>query len=425
MPYYDDTILGGEHMTTTIYSFEDISSQKFLSGMIKGVFGTYYLQPDKFPLFYTDPPVGRTFVADRLKKRCPIDQRAAEKLYVLYKFILEGKSNYELVPLTERFSRQFANLLDMEIEFLQIYSDDTEEMRRKKCEYLLMLWKEVVDKFIDQVFVPLNQFQNNRFTLLRDIFMKMKYVCMENTYTNDVLRRWEEREYSENIPQILEKKPFIPNAVPLFIYGYAGTMAQPFLHTLLKKTQHMFELSKIVTDRVYSSHHNVLMLKSDTLFVSRDEFNEKVKRKELFHICNYQMETSFREAYSVALINAALADGKCVCILGDLDELQAIRQVFPLTQSVLILPKNVNETVYDFREYKSAPGAVIEQLKYLNNAIKKIMKEDEDTLVFFADIEDMSEVAGAVESHLLLMQHTLKCNIETLNRYTYQVAKNL
>ena len=79
MPYYDDTILGGEHMTTTIYSFEDISSQKFLSGMIKGVFGTYYLQPDKFPLFYTDPPVGRTFVADRLKMRCPIDQRAAEK----------------------------------------------------------------------------------------------------------------------------------------------------------------------------------------------------------------------------------------------------------------------------------------------------------------------------------------------------------
>ena len=292
MLYYKNTTLGGDHMTTTIYSFEDISTQKFLSGMVKGVLGTHYLQPDKFPLFYTDPPVGRTFVADRLKMKCPIDWRVSEKLYVLFKYIFEGKSNYELVPLTERFSRQFASLLGMEIEFLRIYSDDTEEMRRKKGEYLLMLWKEVVDKFIDKVFVPINQFQSNQFTLLREIFTKMKDANIENTYTDNVRRRWE-KKFTKCIQQELEKKPFMPSAVPLFIYGYAGTMAQPFLYHLLEKTQYMFELGKIVTDRIYSPRHNVMMLKSDTLFVYKDEFDEKVNSKELFHISYYHMETCY------------------------------------------------------------------------------------------------------------------------------------
>lgn len=55
----------------------------------------------------------------------------------------------------------------------------------------------------------------------------------------------------------------------------------------------MFELGKIVTDRIYSPRHNVMMLKSDTLFVSKDEFDEKVNSKELFHISYYHMETCY------------------------------------------------------------------------------------------------------------------------------------
>lgn len=409
---------------TASYFIEDISAQEFLSGMVKGVLGTCYLQPDKFPLFYTDPPVGRTFVADRLKMKFPIDQRAAEKLYVLYKYILEGKSNYELVSLTERFSRQFAGILGMEIEFLRIYSDDTEEMRRKKGEYLLILWKEVVDRFIDKVVAPLKQFQNNQFPMLGDIFTKMRNVCVENTYTDNVMRRWEERMLMKSKCRELEKKPFMPNVVPLFLYGYAGTMAQLVLDALLEKTEHMFELAKIVTDRIYSPHQTMMTMKPDILFVSKDEFNEKINRKELFHICHYHMETSFREAYSAALIKDALADGKCICMIGGLEELKAVRQVFPLAQSVLVLPKNVSDTIRNLKSCGSAPGAVAEQLKYLNKAIKMVMKEDKNTLVFFADTEEIPEVAGAVESHLLLVQHSLECNIETLEHYTYQVAEN-
>lgn len=236
MLYYKNTTLGGEHMTTTIYSFEDISTQKFLSGMVKGVLGTHYLQPDKFPLFYTDPPVGRTFVADRLKMKCPIDWRVSEKLYVLFKYIFEGKSNYELVPLTERFSRQFASLLGMEIEFLRIYSDDTEEMRRKKGEYLLMLWKEVVDKFIDKVFVPINQFQSNQFTLLREIFTKMKDAYIENTYTDNVRRRWEKKIYEMYPARIRKEALYAKCCSPVHIWICRNDGATIFVSSVGENT---------------------------------------------------------------------------------------------------------------------------------------------------------------------------------------------
>lgn len=407
------------------FSFEKISTKEFLGGMVKGVLGTHYLQPDKFPLFYTDPPVGRSFVADRLKKEYPIDQRAAEKLYVLYKFILEGESNYELVPLTARFSKQFSSLLGMDIEFLRLYDDDTEEMKEKKGGYLLMLWKDVVDRFIDKSSVPLDQFRNNRFALLREIFMKMKTVCKENTYTDDVMKRWEERTGFKSVRKESEKHSFAPFAVPLFIYGYAGTMEQPFLSALLERSQYMFELGRTVTDRTYQPHHNVRLLQSETLFVSQDEFDEKESRNELFHIRTYQMEERFREAYSMVLIENTLAEGISTCIPGSLEDLQIIRGVFPYTQSVLVLPKNVERAIRDLGERQSDPGAVVKHFRYLNQTVKKIMEEDKNVLVFFADSEDMPEVVSAVESNLLLVQHSLEYNREALKRYTRQVTKSL
>lgn len=405
------------------FSFEEITTKDFLEGMTKGVLGTHYLQPDKFPLFFTDPPVGRTFVADRLKKEYPIDLLAAEKLYVLYKHIFEGGSNYELIPLTERFSRQFSVLLDVDIEFLRMYNDDTVEMKQKKEQYLIMIWKNVVDRFIDKKSISLGQFQNNRFTLLSDLFMKMKTVCTENTYTKDVMEK-REKKADLNINQGLKKQFFPSVAIPLFIYGYAGAMGQLFLAALLDQSRYIFEPVRMLTDRTYQANYNV-MPQSQLLFLSKDEFDEKESKKELFHIRTCQMEEHFREAYSKVLIDHMLEEGIGVCILGSLKDFRIFREVFPCIQSVLVLPSNVENAICGLGERQSDPGAVKKHFRYLNREIKNIMEEDKNALVFFADADHMQETVNSVESHLLLMRHSLEYNREALKRYTHQVSSGL
>lgn len=109
------------------------SSGEMITYFVREVFGTYFIEPEKWYFPPDKKPIGRTFFSDRRSQRKAINDKTLENLLFVYKLALDGDSEYEPMLISRNISESIKKNFRLNVDYLMFYEDDNEQLRQQKA----------------------------------------------------------------------------------------------------------------------------------------------------------------------------------------------------------------------------------------------------------------------------------------------------
>lgn len=174
----------------TLPAFEVITS------LVREVFGTYFIEEEKWNFPDTNQAIGRTYFADRKKLKYAINEKTVDNLILIYELVFDGQSTYNPMRISENLVRVLKKQYDVDFSYAMFFSDDTDELRSMKVLTLRSVVREIAEYAKNKTHIDPR--------LIDDItsFVSLKtrsFIanCCEGTYTETVLRAIEIRKFGE------------------------------------------------------------------------------------------------------------------------------------------------------------------------------------------------------------------------------------
>lgn len=170
-----------------------ITSQEFLTAVIKDPFGSFIFSDTKNPILpeiSNNRTIGRTYFLDRMEKECAINKKTVQNIMQIYNEVFYRSPNCDMYLLTESLADRLEKLCEFDIQFLKFFRDDNTELRDGKAMGWYTLIQRLSYKFIDVPSVPISTLRNTMELISRKALAIILYSC-EGTYTQEVIKLWE------------------------------------------------------------------------------------------------------------------------------------------------------------------------------------------------------------------------------------------
>lgn len=119
-----------------------ISSSDILKKLIKDIFGTYFIEEDKWK-FPAGVTIGRTFFADRQKRIQAINHTVTDNVQIIFSAALSGNSTYIPTNISRRLAQFYKEFSGFDYDFLIFFEDDSNECRQRKIGSHLSLLSQI------------------------------------------------------------------------------------------------------------------------------------------------------------------------------------------------------------------------------------------------------------------------------------------
>ena len=173
-----------------------LSAFEVITTLVREVFGTYFIEEEKWNFPDASQVIGRTYFADRKKLKYAINEKTVDNLILIYELVFDGQSTYNAMRISENLVRVLKEQYNVDFSYAMFFNDDTETLRSMKILTLRSVVREIAEYAKNKTHIDPN--------LIDDItsFVSMKtrsFIahCCKGTYTETVLRAIEMRKFGE------------------------------------------------------------------------------------------------------------------------------------------------------------------------------------------------------------------------------------
>ena len=173
-----------------------LSAFEVITTLVREVFGTYFIEEEKWNFPDASQVIGRTYFADRKKLKYAINEKTVDNLILIYELVFDGQSTYNAMRISENLVRVLKEQYNVDFSYAMFFNDDTENLRSMKILTLRSVVREIAEYAKNKTHINPN--------LIDDItsFVSMKtrsFIahCCKGTYTETVLRAIEIHKFGE------------------------------------------------------------------------------------------------------------------------------------------------------------------------------------------------------------------------------------
>lgn len=163
-----------------------ISSSDILQKLIKEIFGTFFIEEDKWR-FPGGVRIGRTFFSDRQKKSKAINHVTTDYVHILFQAALSGNSTYVPDNISRRLAHFYQEICMENFDYLIFFGDETDEVFQKKINMHLMLLSEIMITCEESEFVSCESLHDATVFMQPKMMARLTSLC-QGTYTETVIR---------------------------------------------------------------------------------------------------------------------------------------------------------------------------------------------------------------------------------------------
>lgn len=168
-----------------------LSSSDVLKKLIKDIFGTYFIEEDKWK-FPAGVTIGRTFFADRQKRDKAINHTVTDNVQIVFSAALNGNSTYIPVNISRRLAQFYQELCGYDFDFLIFFEDDSDKCRQRKIGSHLSMLSQITMICEEKNGVCFKDLEiRNGSKTFGEVHIKMMCWYMyedKNSYTNIVIK---------------------------------------------------------------------------------------------------------------------------------------------------------------------------------------------------------------------------------------------
>ena len=173
-----------------------LSGFEVITALVREVFGTYFIEEEKWNFPDASQAIGRTYFADRKKLKYAVNEKTVDNLILIYELVFDGQSTYNSIRISENLVRVLKEQYNVDFSYAMFFNDDTDNLRSMKILTLRSVVREIAEYAKNKTHIDPN--------LIDDItsFVSMKtrsFIahCCKGTYTETVLRAIEMRKFGE------------------------------------------------------------------------------------------------------------------------------------------------------------------------------------------------------------------------------------
>ena len=82
-----------------------LSAFEVITTLVREVFGTYFIEEEKWNFPDASQVIGRTYFADRKKLKYAINEKTVDNLILIYELVFDGQSTYNAMRISENLVR--------------------------------------------------------------------------------------------------------------------------------------------------------------------------------------------------------------------------------------------------------------------------------------------------------------------------------
>lgn len=115
---------------------KEIQSFEMITLFVREVFGTFFIEEGNWTFDDKNAIIGRTYFADRKRYKKAINNKAIANILQIYRMALTGCSTYEPEGISQAITQMFKKYLELNIDYLMFFDDDSAPLRRRKVQML-------------------------------------------------------------------------------------------------------------------------------------------------------------------------------------------------------------------------------------------------------------------------------------------------
>lgn len=115
---------------------KEIQSFEMITLFVREVFGTFFIEEGNWTFDDKNAIIGRTYFADRKRYKKAINNKAIANILQIYRLALTGCSTYEPEGISQAITQMFKKYLELNVDYLMFFDDDSAPLRRRKMQML-------------------------------------------------------------------------------------------------------------------------------------------------------------------------------------------------------------------------------------------------------------------------------------------------
>ena len=115
---------------------KEIQSFEMITLFVREVFGTFFIEEGNWTFDEKNAIIGRTYFADRKRYKKAVNHKAIANILQIYKMALTGCSTYEPEGISQAITQMFKKYLELNVDYLMFFDDDSAPLRRRKMQML-------------------------------------------------------------------------------------------------------------------------------------------------------------------------------------------------------------------------------------------------------------------------------------------------
>lgn len=115
---------------------KEIQSFEMITLFVREVFGTFFIEEGNWAFDDKNAIIGRTYFADRKRYKKAINNKAIANILQIYRMALTGCSTYEPEGISQAITQMFKKYLELNVDYLMFFDDDSAPLRRRKMQML-------------------------------------------------------------------------------------------------------------------------------------------------------------------------------------------------------------------------------------------------------------------------------------------------
>lgn len=119
-----------------LVTLKEIQSFEMITLFVREVFGTFFIEEGNWTFDDKNAIIGRTYFADRKRYKKAINNKAIANILQIYRLALTGCSTYEPEGISQAITQMFKKYLELNIDYLMFFDDDSAPLRRRKMQML-------------------------------------------------------------------------------------------------------------------------------------------------------------------------------------------------------------------------------------------------------------------------------------------------
>lgn len=166
---------------------KEIQSFEMITLFVREVFGTFFIEEGNWTFDDKNAIIGRTYFADRKRYKKAINNKAIANILQIYRLALTGCSTYEPEGISQAITQMFKKYLELNIDYLMFFDDDSAPLRRRKMQMLRHLAFMVLQQINGKESIMRSDLRTGT-SILESKMLMFVVAFSRGTYTEIVLQ---------------------------------------------------------------------------------------------------------------------------------------------------------------------------------------------------------------------------------------------